>query len=293
MKNQNYFFVSTNLKTVIMLVAALFAVSCGNRTEQLQQQVDSLKTILEQSRDNQSSMNEFLTVISESLDSINAQEESIFRHNSESPLPDRNQMKRSLIQLKETVQNQRKRIEELEKELANGRGDVKKLHSIIKALKQQIEEKDARITELMAQLEESKLSVSQLSQRVGSLTQKTTEQESQIAEQEEVMKAQDEALNEAYIKIGTKSELKSAGLLSGGFLKKSKVDYSKINLESFRKIDIREVQSIMIPSKSAKLLTPAPSGSYSMKQNGNQTELVINDPTRFWSVSNFLIIQTK
>ena len=76
----------------------------------------------------------------------------------------------------------------------------------------------------MAELEESRLTVEQLIQKVGSLSQKTIEQESQIAEQEEVMKIQDEALNEAYIKIGTKSELKSAGLLSGGFLKKSKVD---------------------------------------------------------------------
>lgn len=276
-----------------MLVAALFAVSCGNRTNQLQQQVDSLRTALEQSRDRQSSLDEFVTIISMGLDSINAQEESIFRRDSESPLLDRNQMKRSLAQLKETLQNQRKRIAELEKQLATGHGDAKKLQSIITALKQQIEDKDARITDLMAQLEESKLSVAQLTLKVGTLSQKNTEQDAQIAEQEEVMKAQDEALNEGYIKIGSKSELKSAGLLSGGFLKKSKVDYSNINLESFKKVDIREVQNITIPSKSPKLLTPVPSGSYSMQQNANNTELVITDPTRFWSVSNFLIIQTK
>ncbi len=275
-----------------MLTTMFFVVSCGNKTNQLQQQVDSLKTALQQSRDNQSNLNEFITIICESLDSINVQEESIFRHDSESPLPDRNQMKRSLAQLKETLQNQRKRIAELEGQLASGHGDAKKLQSIITALKQQIDEKDAKITGLMAQLEESKLTVEQLTQKVSSLSQINTEQESQIAEQEEVMKAQDEALNEGYIKIGTKKELKSSGLLSSGFLKKTKVDYSKIDLESFRKIDIREVQNITIPSKSPKLLTPVPSDSYTMKQNGDQTELVITDATRFWSVSNFLIIQT-
>ena len=145
----------------------------------------------------------------------------------------------------------------------------------------------------MAQLEQSKLSVEQLTSRIGALTQQTSEQATRIAQQEEVMQAQDQIMNEGYIKMGTKKELKEAGLLSGGFLKKSKVDYSNINLNMFQKIDIREVTSITIPSKSPKILTNVPFSSYNLRHEGQNTILVISDPTAFWSVSNFLIIQTK
>ena len=275
------------------LLAMIAFTSCNNKTEKLQQEVDSLQTALQQRNQDYSNLENFVSVVSDGLNAINIQENTIFRTDPEKPTPSREQMKQSLVQLKETLQQQRDRIEQLEKEVATGNADAAKLKTIITALKQQITQKDAQISDLMAQLEQSKLSVEQLTSRVGALTQQTSEQATRIAQQEEVMQAQDQILNEGYIKMGTKKELKEAGLLSGGFLKKSKVDYSNINLNMFRKIDIREVTSITIPSKSPKILTNVPVSSYNLRQEGQNTILVISDPTAFWSVSNFLIIQTK
>ena len=169
---------------------------------------------------------------------------------------------------------------------------MKKLKTVIDALKQQIEQKDAQITDLLTQLEQSNLSVEQLTERVGMLTQQAEEQQGLIAQQEEVMQSQDQALNEAFVKIGSKKELKDAGLLSGGFMKKSKVDYSNVDRELFKAIDVRHVTEIAIPSKNPKLLTPVPASSYTLKKDGDKTTLSITDPAKFWSVSNFLIIQT-
>ena len=267
--------------------------SCGNKTEKLQQEADSLKSALQQRNQDYSNLQNFVSVISESLNAINAQENTIIRTDPEKTLPDREQMKQSLVQLKETLQQQRDRIEQLEKEVSTGNADATKLKTIIEALKQQMVQKDEQISNLMAQLEKSNLTTVQLSQRIGKLTQQTSEQADRIAQQEEVMQAQDQILNEGYIKMGTKKELKEAGLLSGGFLKKTKVNYSNINLDLFQKIDIREVTNITIPSKSPKILTNIPAGSYTLQQEGQSTILVISDPTSFWSVSNFLIIQTK
>ena len=267
--------------------------SCGNKTEKLQQEADSLKSALQQRNQDYSNLQNFVSVISESLNAINAQENTIIRTDPEKTLPDREQMKQSLVQLKETLQQQRDRIEQLEKEVSTGNADATKLKTIIEALKQQMVQKDEQISNLMAQLEKSNLTTVQLSQRIGKLTQQTSEQADRIAQQEEVMQAQDQILNEGYIKMGTKKELKEAGLLSGGFLKKTKVNYSNINFDLFQKIDIREVTNITIPSKSPKILTNIPAGSYTLQQEGQSTILVISDPTSFWSVSNFLIIQTK
>ena len=277
----------------VIAVVAMVMASCGNKADELQKQVDSLQTALQQQNGDYNRLNEFLAVVSEGLDSISAQENGLLARNPESPLPSRAEMKKGLSQLKNTLQEQRERIAQMEKELASGKGNIKNLKSIINALKEQIEAKDAQISDLLAQLEQSNISIEQLTTRVGNLTQQTVMQEVKIAEQEEVMAAQDQMLNEGFIKIASKKELKDAGLLAGGFLAKKKVDMSKVDQKLFQKVDIRNVTEIPIPSKKPVILSPNPAGSYRLEQGDNSTTLVITDPGKFWSVSNFLIIQTK
>ena len=276
----------------VVTVVSMVMTGCGNKTEQLQKQVDSLQVALTQSNEDYNQLNQFVTIMSDGLDSIAVQENSLLVLNPESPTPNREQMKRGLRHLKETIKQQKDRIAQLEKNLAEGRGNVKKLKTVIEALKKQIEQKDAQITDLLTQLEQSNLSVEQLTARVSSLTQQTEDQQELIAQQGEVMQQQDQALNEAFIKIGTKKELKDAGLLSGGFMKKSKVEYSKIDRSLFKAIDVRHVTEIPISAKNPKLLTPVPEGSYTLRKEGKTTTMSIKDPAKFWSVSNFLIIQT-
>lgn len=278
----------------VVAVVAMVMASCGNKAEELQKQVDSLQTALHQQTGDYNRLNDFLAVVSEGLDSISAQENGLLARNPESPLPSRAEMKKGLSQLKNTLQEQRERIAAMEKELAAGRGNIKNLKSIINALKEQIEAKDAQISDLLAQLEQSNISIEQLTTRVGNLTQQTVQQEVKIAEQEEVMAVQDKMLNEGFIKIASKKELKDAGLLAGGGLfSKKKVDMSKVDQKLFQKVDIRNVTEIPIPSKKPVILSPNPAGSYRLEQGDNSSTLIITDPGKFWSVSNFLIIQTK
>ena len=278
----------------VVAVVAMVMASCGNKADELQKQVDSLQTALHQQNSDYNRLNDFLAVVSEGLDSISAQENGLLARNPESPLPSRAEMKKGLSQLKNTLQEQRERIAEMEKELAAGRGNIKNLKSIINALKEQIEAKDAQISDLLAQLEQSNISIEQLTTRVGNLTQQTVQQEVKIAEQEEVMAVQDQMLNEGFIKIGSKKELDAAGLLSGGGLfKKKKVDMSQVDQKVFQKVDIRNVKEIPIPSKKPVILSPNPKDSYTLERDGDNSILTITDPGRFWSVSNFLIIQTK
>lgn len=277
----------------VIAVVAMVMASCGNKAEELQKQVDSLQTALTERTGDYDRLNEFLAVVNEGLDSIAVQENGLLVRNPESPLPSRAEMKKGLSELKNTLQSQRERIAKLEKDLAAGRGDISKLRGIINVLKEQIEAKDAQISDLLAQLEQSNISIEQLTTRVGNLTQQNVQQEVKIAEQEEVMAVQDQMLNEGFIKIASKKELKDAGLLSGGFLAKKKVDMSKVDQKLFQKVDIRNVTEIPIPSKKPTILSPNPAGSYRLEQGNNSSTLIITDPGKFWSVSNFLIIQTK
>lgn len=105
---------------------------------------------------------------------------------------------------------------------------------------------------------------------------------------------QDEVINECYVKIGTGKELEQAGILTkGGLFKKRKVNYSGFASAGFRKVDIRHLTEISISGKKAKILTGAPAGSYSIASAGKNKWIIhITNPTSFWSVSNYLVIQT-
>ena len=126
-----------------------------------------------------------------------------------------------------------------------------------------------------------------------SLQDKSDRQQQTITQQESALQAKDDQINEGFVKMGPKSELKKLGLLSGGsLLKKSKVDYDNMDKKLFQRIDIRKTQRIEIPFKKAKILTAVPSDSYSMEQRDDYNYLIITNVERFWSVSNYLIIQT-
>ena len=116
-------------------------------------------------------------------------------------------------------------------------------------------------------------------------------QRDMISSQRDMISAQDDIINQGFVKIASKSELKESGLLTGGFLKKKQVDYSMVEKNKFFTIDIRKVTEIDINSKHPKILTNVPEDSYLLERNGDKTKLRIIDPERFWSVSKYLIIQ--
>ena len=85
--------------------------------------------------------------------------------------------------------------------------------------------------------------------------------------------------------------MKRAGLHTGGFLKKTKVDFTKIDKSLFRAVDIRDVEKIDIPAEKAKVMTPQPENSYRIDKIGKNNVLSIINPEKFWGVSNFVIIE--
>ena len=102
--------------------------------------------------------------------------------------------------------------------------------------------------------------------------------------------SQDKALNAAWFVFGTKSELKDQKILEKGDVLKS-ADFNK---DYFTQIDIRTDKEIKLYSKRAELLTTHPVGSYELvKDAKGQLTLKITNPTEFWSVSRYLVIQVK
>ena len=285
------------MKTKITIfLSALLIASCGNQPsseEVLKSQVDSLTTALDQRNADYDELDQYLTVISVGLDSISRQESEIFNASKESDMPNREDIQQKLSHFKETLKEQRERISTLEAQLSNGGKKLQKLQAIVISLKAQLVEKESQIEDLQRDVESKDFTISILSQRMGRLTKRSAEQQELIDQQGKIMQEQDNAINEAFVKIASKSELKKAGLLSGGnILKKSKVDYASIDKSLFQKIDTRVVTEIVINAKKPKVLTQVPTDTYILVKDGNKTILRITDPARFWNVSKFLIIQT-
>ena len=66
------------------------------------------------------------------------------------------------------------------------------------------------------------------------------------------------------------------------------------NKDYFTQIDIRTDKEIKLYSKRAELLTTHPAGSYELvKDAKGQLTLKITNPSQFWSVSRYLVIQVK
>ena len=102
--------------------------------------------------------------------------------------------------------------------------------------------------------------------------------------------SQEKSLNAAWFVFGTKSELKAQKILQSGDVLKS-ADFNK---DYFTQIDIRTTKEIKLYSKRAELLTTHPTGSYELvKDDKGQLTLKITNPTEFWSVSRYLVIQVK
>ena len=112
--------------------------------------------------------------------------------------------------------------------------------------------------------------------------------------QAEKIREQDKSLNVAYYVFGTSSELKDQKILSGGFLKSTKVLSDTFNKDYFLQIDIRNVTQIPTYSTKAKLWSNHPEGTYEFVETGNgNLTLNITDTQRFWSLTKYLIIEVK
>lgn len=274
-----------------LFVLMCMMAACGGKTAS-NPEADSLRTELSEQMEAMDEMNLFLDAVNMSMDSVVDMEGSVLRTSSESPLSRKEQIKQNMEAYKMILQQQRERLNILEKKLSDSNAYSEKMKKTIESLKQQLEEKDAAIAKLSEELEQRNYQIEELKDNVDQLNVQVAEQEEDIKAKAEEIDQKTNQMNEAYVFVGNTKALKDAGLAEGGFLKKLKLNASNIDKGMFKKIDIRDTKSIQIPSKKAEVMTQMPEGSYKINKTGDDTsELVITDPVRFWSVSHYLVIR--
>ena len=283
--NKNFLF------SFLACAAFFLTAGCGNKTEG-NPEADSLRSELSVKSSEMDQMNLFLDAVNVSMDSVVNMEGDILRTTNESPKSVKQQIQEKIDAYKLMLDRQKERIAKLEATLKDKEAGSAKMLKTIASLKQQIDEKNQTIINLTEEINRRDFDIENLRNDVINLHTQMDELEASNKVKDEAIEQQTDKMNEAYVFIGSMKELKDAGLASGGFMKKAKLNVSNFDKSKFKRIDIRNTKSFKIPAKDAEVMSQMPVGSYTFSSNGDGTcTLMITDVTKFWSVSTYLVVK--
>lgn len=284
---------------IMPLLMLMFVFSCKNEKVDMQHYVAERDSILQENKNKTQQLDELngvLSTIAIGLDSIAVQENLLFNSSGRDGVRlDKHEIAARLNGMADILARQRAKIQVLQDSLANRKASqgVEHLQRVVEFLNQQLAEKDQVIRSLRADLNNSKKDITQLRASLSDMKNRAIRAENKTQVLTTALSKQDDVINECYVRIGTKKQLSAARLLKGGFLQKKKVNYEDVDKSKFNAVDIRKFREITLKSNNPKILTPQPSNrSFHFEESGDGScTLVITNPTLFWSVSNFLIIQ--
>lgn len=284
------------MKKVVLfsLCAAALLASCtnsGQKKDALQAQNDSLMLELSNRDAELDEIMGSFNEIQEGFREINEAENRVdLKGDAMESKSSAEKIKEDIRFISQKLQANRARIAELEKQLQNSKYQSAELKKAIQNLTAQLESKQKQIETLQAELASKNIRIAELDEAVADLNKNVDQLTAENEAKTETVAAQDKALNTAWYVFGTKSELKDQKILKGGDVLKD----NEFNKDYFTEIDIRKDKEVKLYSKRAQLLTTHPEGSYELvKDDKGQLTLKITNPSQFWSVSRYLVIQVR
>lgn len=196
-----------------------------------------------------------------------------------------------IASLKKKIQQRKTHLDDLESKLQKSTINGKELQETIKALRTQIDSQMEEIESLRQQLTAANEHIGALNNAVDSLnTTVTTVTGERYAAQEASVKLENK-LNACFYVIATKSELKKHNIIESSFLRKTKLMKGDFDKDFFVISDKRTLTTLPLNATKVKVLSSHPENSYELIEENGQKTLKINNPGKFWSLSNYLVIQ--
>ncbi len=293
----------TKISIVCAFGALLFVTSCNversDKYQALLAERDSLYTEAVAAKGGFDQALNTINEIESALESVRAQENIIMMENQEG---NTNKAVSEINAIQQTLQENRQKIENLEKQLAEQGATSKALNQTVSRLKKQLEEKDTYISSLKDELQQSKAQIATLNEQVTDLSNNINELNSNLdvmtvqnAAQQATIENQDAMLNTVWVCVAPQQTLVDKGILSkGGLFKSSELTKQGYDKSQFAEIDKREVESIPLNTKKPTIMTSHPESSYQIVEvEGGNKVLEILDKESFWSISNYLVVSIK
>ncbi len=278
------------LVLITLSITLIQSCSFGPYEEEVKQQRDSLLQAQEDS---------LISVYMSEIESIDDKLKSITTKNG---IFDQNERPEDLSKdvilkrvemLDELLESNQSQLDKLLSKIEKNEVRNNELQSMVEEMRSRISQKEAQIDDLMGLLTDKDMKIDEILLRMDSMRIDNIE----LAE--EVIKL-DEELHLVYYVVDEKEELieqkiitKSGGLLGIGSTKK--LDAESLDRSKFTEVDERDLISVPLYSKRAKVITNHPDGSYKivMDENDAPQSLDILDRKAFWSVSDYLVVEVK
>ncbi len=250
---------------------------------------DSLQQVISQ-RDTQiNNMMATMNEIQEGFNEISETENRLNLIQADERADKSSEIKEHIKFIADRMQQNRELIKKLQGQLRDSDFKSQELKKVVVNMLRQLDEKDQQLQQLRAELDAKNIHIAELDETISTLSDNMTELKSESDEKSQIINNQETQLNTAWYVFGTRSELKDQRILAG-----DKVLQQNFNKNYFTKIDIRVTKEIKLYSKSARLLTSHPIGSYELTRDNNKMYiLVITNPQLFWSTSKYLVAVVK
>lgn len=282
-----------------LLVLPLFTACNQKELKQLREQNVQLTQMAQEKDSTIDDFVESFDVIAANLAIIKEKENIIAVSASENPsVGQKEQIVTDLGLVRNLLEENKAKLESLDKKLKNSWYQNSKLKKLLAGLKSQIEAKDISINALSDQIAQLNVEVDNLNGQVtdlnGTLVALNTENDSKA----KTIEAQTTDLHTAHYVIGDIKELKIKKVVTstGGLLGIGATNQlnQKINPENFNTIDITETTTIPVVGKKVRLVTSHPSTSYRFEGTDKEIEaLTILNPEEFWKASKYLVVAVK
>lgn len=289
-------------KIMTIMAAALIGglTACENKATQEQQAKagtasrDSLLNVIAQ-KDNE--LNDMMTLfndIQEGFRQINEAEGRVNLSKDKPETSQREEIMENIAFIQRTMQLNRELIARLQQQVKSNTSSNSQLKATLDAtiagLNADLETKSRQIDSLTAELKQKDLYIARQGEQITTLTQNVNELSAENEQQSRTMAAQDQELHTGWYVFGTRRELKEQNILQNGDVLRS----DQFNKDYFTRVDIRVDKIIKLYSKSAKLLTNHPEGSYTLSRDSEgQYTLRIVKPEEFWRTSRYLVVLVK
>ncbi|MCO6024809.1 hypothetical protein NG821_02945 [Prevotella cerevisiae] len=283
---------------VACLTTAVLLTGCKQEKKKVPnlnkvEQNDSLNKTIAQKNNEINDMMSTLNLIDDGFQQINDAEDRVNLEKAGEGADKSQQLKENIQFIAHRMRQNRALITKLQNQLANSSFKNERLRATmsktVRNLMKQLNEKDQQLQQLRVELDAKDIHISALDETINNLNTNVSDLQTKNTQSTETISAQDKQLNTAWFVFGTKKELKEQHIIESG-----KVLQANFNKNYFTKVDIRNNREIKLYSKSAKILTIHPSGSYTLAKDANkQYVLKITNPQIFWSTSKYLVILVK
>lgn len=278
---------------ILAILTVIFGVlwmGSNGKTKDLMKSNEELKKLYENST-------QTIGEIQSSLESLDKDLSGQLFTNKEIPgtTPEdrRSRIITSIANMRDQIETDKKKIADLEKQLASSRNQLKGVQDIVNKLKASISDKEAIMDELQKRLgilnetleEERRTSLAEIQKR-----------EQTISEKQQTITQQSIDANTIYYIYGTRKELMDKGIVDrkGGLLGIGKVTTVTHNIqtEKFTQMNLLDTQQISFPvtRKGYAVLSNHVATSYKVEKAGDSNVLTVTDPPSFRK-QKFLVIE--